>query len=211
LIAEALECIDARRKGVNEETCLHGDKRLIKSLLNARLASEDPEKLTRSNERDVAHHQELKVCADKLEKYFSDEIFRDPVSLIVLGTKNSGQVEAALDQWPVESLEAYRQTKVFLQWIQRILSRRIEELSRLEFRFTRKLVSAQKTIFMATVCYAMNDIFGRPLFRAVARLTDVALATGEQTDEHQVRAAYRDTKKRQAAFRSPRRVRRLIG
>jgi hypothetical protein len=60
------------------------------------------------------------------------------------------------------------------------------------------MVSAQKTIFMATVSYSMNDIFGQPLHVAVARLTDVALETKEPTDDHQVRAAYRSTKERQA-------------
>jgi hypothetical protein len=187
LITEALKSVDDCRKGVDEETRLHGDQRLILSLLNARLASEDPEKLAQIHERDVARHRELKNCADKLEKYFADEIHRDPESLIVLGT--------AHDQLPVD----FESLTVSLQRMQHILTRRLDELLRLEFRFTRRTVSAQKTIFMATVCYAMEDIFGQPLYKAVALLTDVALATKEQTDDHQARTANRNTKDRQAA------------
>jgi hypothetical protein len=232
LVSEALNYIDNEcRKEVDDDKRLHDDRRLIRALLSARSASEDPEKLLKIYNEDIESHEELKRCAERLHKFFSDEIYRDPESVILLATKNSGFVDVPTKQlttnpetltdlppeWPTDCQRlphddgadqslprsAYGQATRSLEWMRHIIKRRLDVLSGIGSRLSRKLESASKVIFMAAVADAMDESFGQPLYTAVAKLTDVALATEEATDDDQVRSARRGTQKRRtAAYRS---------
>jgi hypothetical protein len=231
ILADVLEYIEGYRKNVDDEKHNDDDKRLIKAILIARSASENPKRLSEVYNQDVETHKKLERYVDRLHKFFSDEIYRDPESLILLSITESGFVDLPTEgppadadalsdlrrEWPTDYQRpplthgadriddseqfvrsAYKQATRSLDWMQQIIKRRLDVLSRNEFRLSRKLKTAQKSIFMAALGEAMNEIFGQPLYEAVAKLTDLALETEEATEPYHARTARRDAMQRAA-------------
>jgi hypothetical protein len=203
VVSEALEIIARQRKNADDNKRADDYKGLIKAILVARLASVSPKKLSKIYNQDIETHKELKRCADTLHKFFSDEIYRDPESLIRFAPKAGGLVDLPTEEWPTDSetltdlLTEWpsdykrRQAMRSLEWMQQIIKKRLDMLSKVEFSPGRKLKTASSVLFMSALCRAMIEIFGQPLYEAVARLTDVALAMKEITTSDRARSAHR--------------------
>jgi len=198
LLSEALEAIENCRKDVADNKRLRDDKCLVKALSSAKLASKNARNMAAIHRRDVERYQDLKKCVDGLHRFFSDEIYRDPESVIIFSANNGFVSEWFAD---VDNVE-HNQAVLSLRWIKDIITHRLDVLSAIQVKLTRKTVTAPKVIFMAAVCEAMKAIFDRPLYEVVAKFTDVALATNESTDDHEVRSAYRGLQKREAIIDS---------
>jgi hypothetical protein len=136
-------------------------------------------------QRSMKHLKELKGFADQLYVYFTDGIARDPLWMIVAGSRLSNE-------------RNFRDMVVSLGRIRLFLAGREEQFSHIfgQIGLTREIKApvAQRAVFTAALSNAMNDIFDEWLDEVVRILTEVAL--GVETNIDQVKHARKNTARR---------------
>jgi hypothetical protein len=145
-------------------------QRVIRCLLEAATLSNNTNLMQDDYGRSKKDLEELKCCADRLYKYFTDTVERDPTWRIVVG----GSVSDAPD---------LRSVRASLVWMRLFLNSRMNEFSYTFGRIglTRKAKTARRVNFTVAMSNAMLDIFGRPLDGVVVALAKVFFDTEDLT------------------------------
>ena len=122
--------------------------------------------------RSMKHLKELKGFADQLYVYFTDDIARDPLWMIIAGSRLSNE-------------RNFRDMVVSLERIRLFLAGREEQFSHIfgQMGLTREIKApvAQRAVFTAALSNAMHSIFGRWLDEVVLVLTEVARTRSRAT------------------------------
>jgi len=165
----------------------NGDEgqRVIRGLLDALTRSKNIALMPVDYRRTMKHLKELKGFADELYVYFTDGIPRDPLWMIIAGSRLSNE-------------RNFRDMVVSLERIRSFLAGREEQLSHIfgQIGLTREIKApvAQRAVFTAALSNAMHNIFGEWLDDVVRILTEVAL--GAETSIDQVAHARKNTARR---------------
>jgi hypothetical protein len=165
----------------------NGDEgqRVVRGLLDALTLSKNIALMPVDYRRSMKHLKELKGFADQLYAYFTDRIARDPLWMIVAGSRLSNE-------------RNFRDMVVSLERIRLFLAGREEQFSHIfgQMGLTREIKApvAQRVVFNAALSNAMHNIFGEWLDEVVCILTEVAL--GMETNIDQVEHARKNTARR---------------
>jgi hypothetical protein len=165
----------------------NGDEgqRVIRGLLDALTLSKNIVLMPVDYRRSMKHLKELRGFTDQLYVYFTDGIARDPLWMIIAGSRLSNE-------------RNFRDIVVSLEGIRSFLAGREEQFSHIfdQIGLTReiKVPVAQRAVFTAALSNAMHNIFGEWLDDVVRILTEVAL--GVETSIDQVAHARKNAARR---------------
>jgi hypothetical protein len=167
-------------------------QRVIRGLLDALTLSKNTALMPVDYRRSLKRLQELTGFADRLYVYFTDEIARDPMWVIIAGSRLSNE-------------RNFRTIVASLEHTRLFLAGRKEEFSHIfgQMGLTRELnaAAAARVVFSAALSKAMHDIFGVWHDDVVRILTDIALKT--ETNVEQVKHARKSTARRRGRTQAP--------
>jgi hypothetical protein len=159
--------------------------RVIRGLLDALTLSKNIALMPADYQRSMKRLKELKGFADQLYVYFTDGIARDPLWMIIAGSRLNNE-------------RNLKDMVVSLERIRLFLAGREEQFSHIfgQIGLTREIKApvAQRAVFTAALSNAMHNIFGEWLDEVVLILTEVAL--GVETNIDQVKHARKNTARR---------------
>jgi len=165
----------------------NGDEgqRVIRGLLDAVTLSKNITLMPDDYRRSMKRLKELKGFADQLYVYFADRIARDPLWMIIAGSRLNNE-------------RHFRDMVVSLERIRLFLATREEQFSHMfdQIGLTResKAPVAPRAVFTSALSDAIQNIFGKWLDEVVRILTEVALDM--ETNIDQVKHARKNTARR---------------
>jgi hypothetical protein len=167
-------------------------QRVIRGLLEALTLSNNTALMPIDFRRSMKRLKELKVFADQLYAYFTNEIARDPMWTIVAASRLSNE-------------RNLKPMVASLEHIRLFLIGREEEFSHIfsQIGLTREIQTtvAQRVVFSSALSNAMYKIFGKWLDEVVCILINIALDT--ETDAEQVRHARKNAARRRGRTEAP--------